>query len=82
MKLELRGIGPLVVSLYLRELGGRDIKPGWLEGNGWQAHVHQGQPVYVGSIRLGVTEVEFSGDEEAVERVRAAFEKKVIRAGG
>gem|GEM_PF-1223262 len=80
--LSLRGIGAWLVTEYLKELGGQEMEPGLIAGAGWQASVTVGQPVYVGSIRLGVTEVAFSGEKAAVEAVRVGFEKKALRAGG
>ena len=82
MRLSLRGVGPAVISAYLVDLGGCEEAPGRIAGVGWVVRVIAGEPTYVGAIRLGVTEVEFSGEPLAVSRLREAFEKKVVRAGG
>ena len=82
MRLSLRGIGPGVVSMYLEDLGGRVQDPGSIVGDGWEATVAAGEPVSFGLLRLGVTEVEFSGGPDTLSSLRAAFEKKVLRAGG
>jgi len=82
MGLSLRGIGPRVVSAYLVDLGGREVEPGKIAGDGWEASVAAGEPVAVGAIRLGVTEVELSGEPAALACLREAFEMKVLRAGG
>jgi hypothetical protein len=82
MRLSLRGIGPAVVSTYLADLGGRELAPGRIAGDGWNASVTVGEPVRVGSIRLGATEVELDGEPAALVRLREALEKKVLRAGG
>jgi len=82
MGLSLRGIGPGIVSAYLVDLGGRELEPGKIAGDGWEANVTAGDPVSVGAIRLGVTEVEFSGESAALAHLREAFEMKVLRAGG
>jgi len=82
MQLSLRGIGPAVVSAYLADLGGRELEPGKIAGDSWKASVAVGEPVRVGSIQLGVTEVELDGEPAALVRLREAFEKKVLRAGG
>jgi hypothetical protein len=82
MRVSLRGIGPGVVSGYLVDLGGRELEPGKIAGADWDARVAAGDPVSVGVIRLGVTEVELSGNPETLARLREAFEKKVLRAGG
>jgi hypothetical protein len=82
MRLSLRGIGPRVVTVYLMDLGGREQETGKLVGDGWEASVTAGEPVSLGVLRLGVTEVELSGDPAALAGLREAFEKKVLRAGG
>jgi hypothetical protein len=82
MRLSLRGIGPGVVSAYLVDLGGRVVEPGKIAGAGWGASVTAGEPASVGVIRLGVTEVELSGEAAALASLREALEKKVLRAGG
>jgi hypothetical protein len=82
MRLSLRGVGPGVVSAYLEDLGGREVEPGKITGAGWDASVTVGEPVSVGAIRLGVTEVEVSGEPAVLACLREAFEKKVVRAGG
>ena len=82
MGLSLRGIGPSIVSAYLVDLGGREVEPGKIAGDGWEASVTAGKPVAVGAIRLGVTEVELSGEPAALACLREAFEMKVLRAGG
>jgi len=82
MGLILRGIGPRIVAAYLVDLGGREVEPGKIAGDGWEASVTAGEPVAVGAIRLGVTEVELSGEPAALACLRQAFEMKVLRAGG
>lgn len=82
MRLSLRGIGPGVVSTYLMDLGGREREAGKIAGDGWEASVTAGEPVSLGAVRLGVTEVELSGDPATLTGLREAFEKKVLRAGG
>lgn len=82
MQLTLRGIGVPIVTLYLTELGGAETAPGLIEGPGWRARVWAGEPIRLHALRLGVTEVAFSGEPAAVEQVIAQFQRKAIRAGG
>jgi hypothetical protein len=82
MGISLRGIGPRVVSAYLVDLGGREVEPGKIAGDGWEASVTAGDAVSVGAIRLGVTEVELSGEPAALACLCEAFDMKVLRAGG
>jgi|Deesub1362A_J573_1020465.scaffolds.fasta_scaffold07645_2 hypothetical protein len=80
--LRLRGIGVRLVTGYLIDLGGQEIMPGYVVGDGWESYISPGEPVYVGSIRLGVTEVRFKGSPEVLEPLLSRFEMKVLRAGG
>lgn len=82
MRLSLRGIGASIVIPYLIDLGGQQMQPGLVVGSGWQAHVWQGEPFRLSALRVGVTEIEFSGEPEIVAKVIADFQKKTIRAGG
>ncbi len=82
MRLSLRGIGVAVIVVYLADLGGVEKEPGLIVGPGWQARVWAGEPVRLHALRLGVTEVEFSGEPAAVEQVVMEFQRKAIRAGG
>jgi hypothetical protein len=82
MRLSLRGIGPGVISAYLVDLGGRKQEAGKIVGDGWEARVTAGEPVSVGALRLGVTEVELNGDPATLTDLHEAFQKKVLRAGG
>jgi hypothetical protein len=81
----LNGIGPWLVILYLTEIGGAEATPGVIIGAGWRARVWPGAPFRVGALAPGVTEVAISGtddDARVVQSIAAAFEKKVLRAGG
>lgn len=83
MRLSLRGIGVPIVTRYLEDLGAVEIGPGLLAGQGWQVRVWQGEPFQLYAIRVGVTELEFSGEDSAVvDKVVADFKQKAIRAGG
>jgi hypothetical protein len=85
LRYTLNGIGPWLVSLYLMEVGGVAETPGVVVGAGWRAHVWAGAPFRRGALSLGVTEVAFSETDAgrpAVLAAAAAFEKKVLRAGG
>ncbi len=82
MRLSLRGIGASIVVPYLIDLGGVQTEPGLVVGSGWQAKVWQGEPFQLYALRVGVTEIEFSGEPEIVDRVITDFQRKAIRAGG
>lgn len=85
LRYTLNGIGPWLVIIYLTEIGGVEEEPGVIVGDGWRAHVWAGAPFRLGALTLGVTEVALSGTDarrQAVSSAAAAFEKKVLRAGG
>ncbi|MDQ1301312.1 MAG: hypothetical protein QG637_1233 [Chloroflexota bacterium] len=85
LRYSLNGIGPWLVIIYLTEIGGVAAEPGVIVGDGWRAHVWAGAPFRLGALTLGVTEVALSGTaagRQAVSSAAAAFEKKVLRAGG
>lgn len=82
MQLSLRGIGVPIIVAYLVDLGGVEREPGLVEGPGWRARVWAGEPVQMHALQLGVTEIAFSGEPAAVDRVVAALKKKAIRGGG
>ncbi len=82
MRLSLRGIGVPIVVAYLADLGGVETAPGRIEGPGWRAQVWAGEPVQIHALRLGVTEVVFSGEPAVVEQVVMGLQKKAIRGGG
>jgi hypothetical protein len=82
MEISLRGIGRGVVSIYLVDLGGRGVEPGKIAGDGWEASITASDPVNVGAIRLGVSEVVFGGEPALLARLREAFDRHMLRAGG
>lgn len=82
MQLSLRGIGVPIIVAYLVDLGGVESEPGLIWGPGWCARVWAAEPVQIHALRLGVTEIVFSGEPAAVERVMAALQKKALRGGG
>ncbi|NOZ26819.1 MAG: DUF1952 domain-containing protein [Chloroflexi bacterium] len=81
-KLRLRGIGPWLVAEYLKDLGGQEAEPGHIAGPDWEARITAGDPIHIGAIRLGVTEITFTGEPQAIEAVVSRLKKKVLRAGG
>lgn len=82
MRLSLRGIGVDIVSAYLVDLGGAAQGAGIVVGDGWQAQVWAGEPVQLHALRIGVTEVELSGEPGAVVQVVAELQRKTVRGGG
>jgi hypothetical protein len=71
-----------LMKIYLTELGATEVEDDLLIAEAWQASIHQGQPVKVGSLVVGRIEVEFSGDESAIESILPKLNLKTFRAGG
>jgi hypothetical protein len=82
VKLVLRGIGPAILRRYLRELGAEETEDFQIVGDGWMARVEAGDPLFIGSIRLGQSIVTLDGDDETVEAIAEALKAKSLRAGG
>ncbi|MCS6844911.1 MAG: hypothetical protein NZ528_11430 [Caldilineales bacterium] len=82
MRMSLRGVGVPIVTAYLVDLGGAALEAGLVVGDGWQARVWAGEPVQLAALRIGVTEVEISGEPGAVAQTAAELERKTIRGGG
>ena len=67
---------------YLSELGATEEAENRLVAEGWEALVSKGEPFRLGSLVVGVTEVEFSGDAAAIGAVLEKLHWKTLRGGG
>ena len=67
---------------YLIEIGGNATEDDCVRGADWSAYLHEGEFVAIGALHVGTIHVEFVGDENAVNWVIVAFERKALRAGG
>jgi hypothetical protein len=67
---------------YLTDLGAAEMVENVLVAENWQATVRKSEPVKIGSLVVGRIEVEFSGDESAIESVRQKLDWKTMRGGG
>jgi hypothetical protein len=87
MKLDFRAIPLWLIKEYLIELGATELssvapEKTVLVADGWQAVVSKGEPFKVGSLQVGVTEVEFSGEATNVEAILEKLQRKTLRVGG
>ncbi len=82
MKLDFYGVPRFLMKDYLTVLGGREVGEDRFEGDGWQADLSQAPWRNLGSLRLGGTTVEFSGDPAAIEALLPELEKRTQRGGG
>jgi hypothetical protein len=79
---EYHGITIDVISDYLVELGGTRISEDCVSGEGWNATLRKGEPFMLGALQLVTVHVLFKGDATVLKRLLAAFDLKMIRAGG
>lgn len=67
---------------YLVELGGQQVADDAVSGEGWQARLTRVEDFQLGSLRVGQVHLQVHGDAQAIERLRPALDKKLIRGGG
>ncbi|TAK23401.1 MAG: MoaD/ThiS family protein [Chloroflexota bacterium] len=82
LDITLAGIPGWLVAEYLIEIGARRFANGDLGDHDWTVRLTQVEDKCVGSIAVGQTKIELRGAPDAIERIRPAIEKKLIRAGG
>ncbi len=81
-ELTVSGIPLWLMCEYLVELGGRQVGDDVVNGEDWQANVSKVEDARVGSLRVGRVHLRVHGDAKALETLRPALEKKLVRAGG
>jgi len=67
---------------YLADLGASETDENVMAGDGWQAIVSKAEPARIGSLVVGRIDVEFSGDEAALEELLKKLHWKTMRGGG
>ncbi|HMQ56846.1 MAG TPA: DUF1952 domain-containing protein [Anaerolineae bacterium] len=82
MKLSFNAIPLWLMKEYLTELGATEINENVLTAGTWQAVVSKGEPFRLGSLQVGVTDVELSGDQAALEAMLEKLHWKTLRGGG
>lgn len=81
-KLSFNAIPLWLMKEYLTELGAEETEENVLVAEAWQGVVSKGEPFRLKSLRVGVTDVEFSGDEAALEAMLEKLHWKTLRGGG
>jgi hypothetical protein len=76
------GVPLWLMKAYLTELGATETKENVLVAGNWQAVVRKSEPARIGSLVVGRIEVEFAGDEAAIEAVLEKLHWKTLRGGG
>lgn len=79
---EYHGIPLQVITDYLVELGGMVIGEDYVDGDGWNATLRKGEPFILGALQLATAHVRFKGNGPVLKPLLAAFDLKMIRAGG
>ena len=77
------GVPLWLMKKYLVDLGAAETEENVMVGDdGWQAVVSKAEPARIGSLVVGRIDVEFSGDDEAVEELLEKLHWKTMRGGG
>ncbi len=82
MKLSFNAIPLWLMKEYLIELGANETEENVLVAEGWQAVVSKGEPFRLKSLAVGVTDVELSGEEAAINAMLEKLHWKTLRGGG
>ena len=77
----LSGIPLWLMGEYLVELGGQQVADDTVNGEGWQARLTKVEDAQIGSLRVGRMHLQVHGDAQALQKLRPALEKKLLRAG-
>lgn len=82
MKLSFNAIPLWLMKEYLTELGAAEKEGNLLVADQWQALVSKGEPFKLGSLEVGVTDIELTGDKAAIEAMLERLHWKTLRGGG
>jgi len=82
--IELRSVPLWLAENYLVKSGGEVIqKERLVRGDGWEARLTPGEPLKLGSLRIGRHYLDISGDNEAIlEQVMSQLGWMLMRGGG
>ena len=82
--IELRSTPLWLAESYLVKIGGEVVeKERLVRGAGWEARLTPGEPVALGSLRIGRHYLDISGESEAVlEEVMSQLGWMLMRGGG
>ena len=76
------GVPIWLMKDYLVQLGGREVQENVLEGAGWRAELRKAEVRHLGSLRVGGTTVDFSGEPGALAELFEQLHWKTLRGGG
>ncbi len=76
------GIPLWLMKKYFEDLGATETEENVMSGDNWQAVVSKAEPARIGSLVVGRIDVEFSGEEAALEAMLEKLHWKTLRGGG
>jgi len=76
------GVPLWLMKKYLADLGATETAENVMSGEGWQAVVSKSEPARIGSLVVGRIEVDFSGDQLALDNLLERLHWKTLRGGG
>ena len=76
------GIPMFVMKKYLVDLGAVETEENVFAGDNWQGVLSRGEPVKVGSLKVGRIDFEITGDEAVLEELVEKLHWKTLRGGG
>ena len=76
------GVPLWLLKDYLTSLGGVEETEDRMTGEGWQARLRKAKPREIGSLRVGGTTAEFTGDPMALDALFEELHWKTLRGGG
>jgi hypothetical protein len=82
LKTDYYGVTRAQMRDYLSKVGATETSEGWFDGQGWSAAISPAPWKQIGSLRVGGTTVEFSGDEEAINAMLPRLHQMTMRGGG
>ncbi|NOZ72326.1 MAG: DUF1952 domain-containing protein [Chloroflexi bacterium] len=81
--IEVRSMSPWQVQRYLLKLGGCVVQEeSYIVGRGWEACLEKSEPVGIGSLRIGVVQLDIYGLEEELKRLMKSLSLWLVRGGG
>jgi len=76
------GVPLWLMKKYLTDLGAVETEENVMTAEDWQALVSKAEPVRIGSLVVGRIDVEFSGNEAALDNLLEKLHWKTMRGGG
>ncbi len=76
------GVPLWLLKHYLLDLGGAEVSENVVVGEGWRADLRKAEPRRLGSLVVGGSTAEFSGNEQALASLFDKLHWKTQRGGG